>query len=296
MTRQLRGAVVLVVYSRPKLLPKVLASIQKANSTNLPLVVIFQTGNQEVQEILEKNLTAEDHLFHVSGTLRSTINNISFNRLLGYNFAFNFLECDYVLAFEDDVLVSLDIFDFSDFIFRKYFGVKRFRGINFGSHEKYSTRTRNFYSLQRFGIHGPASGISSATWKHFQSFRIIEKGKKELFDGIFEPFIKSGFMVTPTNSRFLDIGVGGTHTSQSADDPYFEKMSLSFVEDDLLENIYQMHKVDHSWRNDVFPYSWHENLLFDLLKVCGERRSNLFFRKLERAVYKVFILHRLTIS
>lgn len=294
MRKAKKGTILLVAFSRPKLLSQVLESIQTANSSSLPILVIFQKGNNEVLEILEKNLTSKDYLFQVPGESRTTVNNISFNRFLGYDFAFQFLESEYVLAFEDDVLVSKDILYFSEYIFDKYQGNKRFRGINFGSHESYSLESSNLYSLQRFGIHGPASGITASTWAHFKNQKLIEKAKQGLFDGIFEPFIRSGFMVTPTNSRFLDLGIGGTHTSSNATDPYFERMQKSFVGNFVLNKEFQIHKAKHSWRSDVFSYSKWENPLFDVLSFLGERRNFRFFRKLERAVYKVFILPRTT--
>lgn len=294
MAKNRNGAIVLVTFSRPLLLARVLESIQIANKFSLPLIVIYQKGNQEVLDILQEKLHHQDYLFQVSGDNRSTLHNISLNRLLGYKFAFSFLNCDFVLAFEDDVLVSEDIFEFSEFIFEKYANVKRFRGINFGSHENFSQDSRNLFSLQRFGIHGPASGITAATWKHFDNERTLKKAKSELFDGIFEPFIKSGFMVTPTNSRFLDLGVGGTHTSPDSKDPYFEKMSESFVQEQFSAQKYESHAVRHSWRTDVFQYSAKDNLLFDILRFCGERRYMPIMLKLERAIYKVFILPRIS--
>jgi len=292
MSKNIKGAILLVAFSRPKLLPQVLDSIRRANSPELPLIVIFQKGNLEVQNILQTALKSQDYFLQVSGDNRSTTNNISFNRFLGYDFAFKFLECDFVLAFEDDVLVSSDIFEFSDFVFKKYFNLKRFRGINFGSHEEFSDETNGLYSFQRFGIHGPASGITAATWNHFKKRQVLEMAKDNLFDGILEPYVRSGFMVTPTNSRFLDIGVGGTHTSQNSNDPYFDKMKQSFVGDTPVQKDFRIHTTTHTWRNDVFPYLSRDNLLFDFLKFFGERRANPLFRKLERAIYKVFILPR----
>ena len=293
VTRNLKGAIVLVAFSRPNLLPKVLESIQKANTQKLPLVVVFQSGNSSVKKILDEKLTDTDYLFQVSGESRTTVNNISFNRFFGYDFAFTYLECNYVLAFEDDVLVSPDIFDFAKYIFEKFAGVRRFRGINFGSHEVFTLDLSTAYSFQRFGIHGPASGITEETWRHFNRFRFMQKAKSELFDSIFEPYLKSGFMVTPTNSRFLDIGVGGTHTSQNAEDPYFSRMHRSFVTTSPILKKYYSHRTNHSWREDVFPYQPKDNLLFDLLRFFGERRSHIFFRKIERALYKLFIIPRL---
>ncbi len=291
-----KAVIVLVAFNRPGLLSDTLKSIQRANLGALPLVVIHQKGNQQVLDLLQQSLSTRDYLFQVSGQDRSTIHNISFNRILGYQFAFDFLKADYVFGFEDDILVSPDIFLFSDYIFRKYDEIRRFRGINFGSHEALKLDLVNSYSLQRFGIHGPASAISARTFKHFKEKSLQERSRNLLFDGIFEPFIRSGFMITPTVSRFLDTGVGGTHTSGDASDAYFRKMEQSFLREAVTEEYFCVEKLTHSWRADVFEYRKRDNLLFDVLCFLGERRANPVFLKLERAIYKAFILPRLILD
>jgi len=193
-------------------------------------VIVHQVGNRMTAKAIEDFLSRNSNsiLIQINGSQRSSTENISFNRHLGLKFCFETLSAEYVVALEDDVEVSIDIFNFTKFVMRKYSKNRNFRGINYGSFEPHGDQSSLYYSKVRFGVHGPASTITKMTWKRLNVPRVREKLTRLLYDGVFEYFCKTGFMITPENSRFLDIGYNGTHTP-GVSDPYFHKMASSFV-------------------------------------------------------------------
>lgn len=291
--RDNNGSILIIAFNRPNLLSKTINSINAANRSHLRKIYVVQRGNTETENLVKEDLSDNDHMLMVSGLSRKTRENISLNRFLGYNYAFDYLKSNWVAAFEDDVVVSKDIFYFTEFIMKKYSTDKKFRAINYGSHEVFQDKNNSNFTLLRYGLHGPASAIPSATWNRYKIKKMIRESGLDFFDGIFEPYIRTGFCITPQNSRFLDLGVHGSNTPASAEDQYFVGLKNSFTTEGMNSGLYSELKTVHSWRNDCFAYKSKENFIFMLLCFFGERRSNLIFKKVERGIYKFFILPKI---
>lgn len=256
-------------------------------------VIVQQKGNDAVSALIQEFILRHknSHLLLTDGSAKSVSANISFNRFYGYRFCFDELDCDYVIALEDDVVISSDFFFFTRYAASQYFDDKHFRGINYGSHEKYSSASVVKYQKIRFGIQGPASVITKPTWEKINSKYIQRKLETDLYDGAIEYFLKTGYMVTPECSRIIDQGVAGTHTSTNYDDPYFQLMRESFVEGvGAIGKKFVFEEKGHCWRNDSISYNPRDNWKYLLLYFSNLRNRNWIFRKLERGLYKLFFV------
>lgn len=130
-------------------------------------VIVQQQGNDAVSGLIQDFISRRENSFLLitNGSAKYVSANISFNRIAGYRFCFDKLGCEYVVALEDDVVISQDFFYFARFIMNKFYNDTHFRGVNFGSHEKYSSASVVNYQKIRFGIQGPASAITRRSWK-----------------------------------------------------------------------------------------------------------------------------------
>jgi hypothetical protein len=294
---ELQYAILIIAYNRPKHLEKLFQSLEDyCLLESSQIVIVQQVGNTEVEHLIFKfkEKTKNCMVLTFDGSGKSLIANISFNRLSGYKFCFDILNCDYVIALEDDVVVGSDILDFTGFIMNKYWGKRNFRGINYGSHQGYSVTTQGFFSQVRFGIQGPGSAIHRNTWKRLNTPSNNLKSQYVLFDGVFEYFLKTGFMITPVNSRIMDNGHGGTHAPISSTDEHFVKLKNSFVNGFIDHRLnYILDNKNHSWTPDALVYRFNQNWKYKILNFLNYRNDIYFFYKLERAFYRLFILGKL---
>ena len=196
---------------------------------------------------------------------RTPLENINHNRFLAYEVAFNEFRADWVLAVEEDVVLSKDAVVFTEFVVSKFSGRRFFRGINLGSREPFDERLFNTYSLLRYGLHGQASVIGKKTWKFIQRRSLIAKFSTHGFDSLIESHLKTGFMVTPNLSRSLDTGWDGTHMPNDQNDVYFQEMNKSFVCEMDPPTHYFTLNILHRWREDLAIYKMYRTPQFILL-------------------------------
>ena len=252
MATKFSGAILVATFARPIQLDKCLKSIfcQIENKPH-PVVVLHQTGSSDVSKVLARYSDKIARKFELEPLGGSALENINLNRILGYEFCFKFLQCDWVLAIEEDVEVSSDALRFVEEMYERYHKRALFRGINLGSMEPFSEEMSNSYSLLRYGLHGQAAAISRRTWERFNVDYLVRSSKVAALDGQMELLLKSGFMVTPNNSRFVDTGWNGTHAPKDSNDPYYVRLRKSWVGSRVPSTVtYVRSEVEHSWRSD----------------------------------------------
>jgi hypothetical protein len=295
---QLRSAILIIAFKRPELLQNLFESLESTGDLKSKnIVIIQQIGNEGVSDIIvnfQKKYT-NTLVKRTDGSGKDSTENISFNRIEGLRICFDDIGAEYVIALEDDVQVASDIFEFTNFIMKKYWDIPRFRGINYGSHENYSQVSSRKYAKARFGLHGPASAITKKTWEKINTSKNIKRSQYIIFDGLFEYYMKTGFMITPENSRYIDLGYGGTHTPENSDNSYFSNLKTSFVGNQVVDKfVYELNHQQKFWQNDALVYKKRNNLKYQILYFANYRNDNFIFRRLERAIYRLFVLKKLT--
>jgi hypothetical protein len=295
----LKSTLLIVAFNRPELLAKLFESFEKSeNSQSQFVVIVHQEGNIRVKNQISLFQSRHKlvHVVQTEGVKGTTEANIAFNRFKGYDYCFNVLQSDYVIALEDDVIISSDVFKFTEFIMSEYWAEKHFRGINFGSYVKFTDATSRQYSKVRYGIHGPASAIHKKTWRQFNNSSVRIRAEDTHWDGAIEYFLKTGFMICPVNSRYLDFGYGGSHTL-SSNDAYFVNLNESYIKNYVNDDFkYSLVKITIPWFVDMHLYRPNENWKYCLLYFVNLRNDKYFFFKLERLLYKVLILKRIDLN
>ena len=264
-----KPVIVVFCHSRAAMLEKCLDSINSAIKRHQwKLILVHQIGFNAVQNVVNKNLSKVDILITVRPNYDFPLGNINYNRILGTSFCFDQLSADYLLAIEEDNLISKDALSFISFAYEKYKDNKYFRGVNLGSIEFGDSISKEGFSLLRSGLHGSAGVITKQSWdtiKKKRLFRFDLTSKQNAWDSQIEFYLKTGFMVTPNRSRNLDLGAGGTFAPKSITDPYFQQIKKSWYESRSSEIInYRRIQIKHSWRKDVIAFKRIHNIFYKL--------------------------------
>jgi hypothetical protein len=264
-----QGAVLVVAFNRANELRKCLSSIIDQTGMNCPLVVFHQIGNQSVREVIDEYESKIHKLISFTPLGETPLENINTNRILGYEYCFQILKSDWVLAVEDDIELGADAISFVSEMFQVHQKNVLFRGVNLGSFEVENQANLAGYSRLSYGLHGQAAAISKRTWRHFNPKKLLNKARATPLDSAMENFLKLGYMVTPNRSRYLDNGWNGTHAPKDPNDSYFTKLRKSWVgSEPFFVDRYQLQQMKHSWRADCrsFTFTSWLKVIFDALR------------------------------
>lgn len=277
LAENLRGAILLATYSRPQELRNCLNSaIEQVGIARPQIIVVHQRGNKEVAQVISDFRPRIDYLIEVDTLGRSPLENINYNRILGYEICFDYLNFDWVLAIEEDIVISNDSFDFCNQTVEKYWRNPLFRGVNLGSYEIVSEKDKHTYSLLSYGLHGQAGAITKKTWRKLNKRSLFENSNRDGFDGQIEKFLKLGFFVTSNASRYLDFGWNGTHAASNEHDHYYSQLRQSWIGN--LVSPYEEFKrkqIKHRWRKDSINFGI-RSLIESRLKFVRQEFKDLF--------------------
>lgn len=268
-------AIVVTTFCRPEILDKCLASIINANTEQqFPIVIIWQVGDLETSDVLAKYEDNIDHLIKIRSLGKTPLENINMNRILGTHFAFNYLKCEFVIGIEEDSMISSDALDFCNNVWHRYRGNRKFRGINLGSFELPSIAAEKDYSLIRYGTNGQAGGISKRVWSNYNFHQMMKNASAIAFDSMLENYMKTGFVVTPNRSRYVNFGWDGTHAPKDKEDSFYKRIEASWLSSPSdLSSDYKLRNITHSWREDAIIYRKIMN--FKYIVLCITLDSNL---------------------
>jgi hypothetical protein len=202
-------------------------------------------------------------LVPIDGSGRSKLENINKNRIIGLDYCFDILGVDYVVAIEDDVLCGYDALVFCQTMIECYRDDVHFRGVNLGSKEVYSEAYRFEYGLFRYGLFGQGSAVTKQTWAKIKQLNILSTLTEQGFDFLVEYYYKTGFVIMPRCSRYIDIGWNGTHAPNDPNHQYYQALKASWVGLKAFSLIeYRLSSFQFNWRTDCIKYRSFQNLRY----------------------------------
>jgi hypothetical protein len=257
----LSGSILLLAYQRPEVLVKSILSLEKARRVNISdLTVVFQEGDSSVNSQLEGIDWITKRIFRTSYPANnSSAKSINSNIHLGLTESFNNPNCDYVVVIEDDICVSVDFFEFVYSVYSQNNTNKKFRGINgFSGIPRQLTSCEN-YGKYRYGV-GWGWVLTRESWNSVQRF--WTGNEEEHWDGLVEPYFRSGYIVAPGMSRIQNLGFGNsaTHTRSENDlevAKVEQRLTDSFVGDAAQVESkvgFRLAQQDLNWRADCFQF------------------------------------------
>jgi hypothetical protein len=87
---------------------------------------------------------------------------------------------------------------------------------------------------------------------------------KEPLDGLVESYLKTGYMVTPNHSMFIDRGWNGTHAPSDSADPYYSELKSSFELNGSENGQFDLHDIEPNWREDCIVFHHKADFEFKL--------------------------------
>jgi hypothetical protein len=119
----------------------------------------------------------------------------------------------------------------------------------------------NTYSLQRFGVHGCGSVLTRRTWR-LAKLSLIKKTIRDFpLDGALESLVKSGFMVSPNITLYLDRGWdSGTHNKHTGEETHYVLNEKSWKTRQSKTTLdFERLDIQIPWRNDCVIYNPKDN-------------------------------------
>jgi hypothetical protein len=272
MTKGRNKAILIATYNRVSELAKSLAALNNClDASSYPVVIIYHEEQAETKNYLQDLPYHNAILIPVDGSNKSKLENINYNRVLGLNYCFNKLGAEFVIAIEDDVVLGYDALIFAEHMIDLYGASDAFRAVNLGSREAYSTDSKHSYGLFRYGLFGQGSAMTARTWKKINELQLLNKFSTVGFDSMIERYIKTGFVIMPYASRYIDLGWNGTHAPKNPLDKYYLDLKNSWVGNDCFPPIpYIKETRPYVWRYDCIKYksllNWYYYLLYLIFK------------------------------
>ena len=276
------GVVNLQTYSRPHLLAKFLSAIYSMElSSRYDKLIVLQLGNKVVEKLVYEFADKRTQVVEVDGSKRTPLQNMNFNRWMALEMAFNSPERKWVFSIEEDVEVARESLIFIEEIYGRYSSDKKFRGINLGSILN-EPNLIDTYSLQRFGVHGCGSVLTRRTWSTAKRHGVARTLNKFPLDGALEGIAKSGYMVTPNVTMYLDNGWdSGTHNQNSGFEPHYLMNRDSWkLRTSTLTESFREYSTHIPWRYDCVPFNPRDNFRYFLKSWLWQFNHFAFFRTL----------------
>jgi len=285
--------VVIFSFSRARLLHECIESILEANSASeWKKVLVWQQGKPDVEKIVMSYMNSFDLVLVTNGKEATPLGNINFNRILGTDVAFRLFQSQLVLGIEEDNLIARDALDFCTYAFEKYKSHPYFRGINLGSVERFDPELSKSYSHIRYATVSQASAITRRTWDKLPLVPLMRNIDAEGWDSRFERVTKTGFMVTPNNSRSLDRGWGGTHAPDDPNHESYVKQRASFVgaHETALDEWHRQ-QIKHYWREDAIRFRYRDQVFFRIrFSRFGDSLAKILKTVIKKSLFEKFIV------
>jgi hypothetical protein len=253
---EVKAALVIVAFKRYETLKCVLEAVSEALVSEYQEIVFVQQGSdQEVAALIENfDSLPSRHLKFDRKEANTPEQAINANVREGISAAFQNSEINLVTVLEDDIQIAQDCLRFNVDICKAHYSEPAFRGINGFSGLQRNSNNQFTYSKQRFGL-GWGWSITDKTWNEMRKFWLGTENFH--WDGLVEPFCKSGYVIMPSQSRVMNLGFGkdATHTSNSDEVKTIEsRLKASFVIG--YSNVSTFIEVNErqNWRSDCLPY------------------------------------------
>jgi hypothetical protein len=213
-----KQVVLVLCYRRTIHLRQVISALESAFLIDsFTVVFVVQDPISSVMKIIENCHISKKHILKIDGAgYHSSAQAINGNLAVGLQHAFRTLGAGLVVVLEDDIVISRDALCYFRQVASIYSGDKKFRGVNGFSREVGSPSFRNEYLRLNMGV-GWGWAIPKRSYDRIVRYWVGAEDNH--WDFIFEPYIRTGFVVNPFRSRILNIGFddSATHTSSNVE-------------------------------------------------------------------------------
>lgn len=248
-----KSAVAIVCFNRARELQKTLDSIEFASFAAPERVIVCQLGDPEVERIVRDLDSTKFRKFFLPARKDNESSMCLINRNVHKAISECFkLNVDRVIILEDDIEVHPHFFEFVSQMHEVHGADPKFRAINGFSAYSNSNKDTIGYGKYVYGV-GWGWSINRTTWINLQKYW---QGNEDLhWDGLIEPYIRTGFVVMPNWSLILNNGLAGNGTHSGENRDLYNSIKASFECNSISSSKYwQYNQIDLNWRSDCFTH------------------------------------------
>jgi hypothetical protein len=269
--------ILILCYRRTFHLSQVISALEDAYLVDtFTVIFVIQDPIDSVLEIINSSTIQNKILTYTDGAnYSSPAQAINGNLAHGLSFAFDKLSADLVVVLEDDIVISKDALCFFRQVTKSHLGHKKFRGVNGFSREVADPFFKNEYLRLNFGL---AWGWAIPKRTYMRLIRFWDGNENNHWDFIFEPYIRTGYVVNPFRSRVLNIGFDESATHTSGDAVLGSEMQRSFAAE-TPRHVCDITEMSHS-------YTWAPGAIN--LSIVSPFTSGLIFA-LRTILFYIFI-------
>lgn len=270
--------IVVLCYRRTEHLRKVLDGLENALLVeSFSIVFVVQDPIESVLGIIHSSKLSNKTILEVDGSKYvSPAQAINGNLAKGLSYSFQILKSQFTIVLEDDIVISKDALCFFLQAYKTNISVRGFRGVNAFSESVDIGPGQNGVLRLNYGL-GWGWAIPKKTYLGLS--RYWTGYENDHWDFVFEPYIRTGFVVNPRRSRILNIGFDDSATHTSMNKELNWKIEVSFIQS--IAN----HTCELVLENNSFPWMGHE---LNLLKNSLGWQSRV--GTLSRLLFLVYVL------
>ena len=248
--------IIILAHKRVDHLVQVVESLAGARGIEHHRVVGIVDGNWPASmDIIRSTLSPEVlvEMTHEDGL--QPRNRISKNLQVGLRLGFEYFSAPYCVVLEDDIVVSSDFLDFVSSVYLSHRRQPSFRAINGFSrlppHPRH--RASDYVRLN----YGAGWGWALPKKSYGQVKKLLERSGDHHWDGLIEPYLRTGYVVNPLRSRVVNIGFDGTgaHTGTALHQQIGREMKTSLVGPD------EWSSTPANIREAAVPFLWREDAI-----------------------------------
>ena len=212
-----KKSIIILCYRRTTHLKHVLTALQNCTEfENFTTVFVVQDPIEPILQII-REFPYENKILSIDGSAyTSAAQAINGNLFVGLEFCFLQLRSSFVIVLEDDIVLSNDALGYFESTIQQHKKDSAFRGVNAFSETIAEPDLRDAYVKTNFGF---GWGWAMESRSYFKIRRFWTGNEDNHWDFIFEPYLRTGFVVNPIRSRMHNIGFddSATHTSENQD-------------------------------------------------------------------------------
>jgi acid phosphatase family membrane protein YuiD len=222
-----KQVILVLCYRRTYHLAQVISALESAYLIeSFTVIFVVQDPIESVVEVINSSSIQNKLIIETNGmNYTSSAQAINGNLAIGFEYAFGTLAADYVVVLEDDIVISQDGLCFFQQAFNSNIINKKFRGVNGFSKEVDTSDAQNAYIRLNYGL-GWGWAIHKRTYRKLSKY--WDGSENEHWDFIFEPYIRTGFVINPIRSRIINIGFDETATHTSGNQELGNEIENSF--------------------------------------------------------------------
>jgi len=271
-------SILILCHRRTKHLKAVLKALESCDgAADFTTVFVVQDPTEPVLQIIREFSLVSRILTSDGSIYNSSAQAINGNLFLGLDFCFNQLKSSYVVVLEDDIVLSKDALIYFNSVIEFHGKNAAFRGVNAFSETIPPPSLQNSFVRTNYGL-GWGWAINSKLYSKTLKFW---NGKEDNhWDFIFEPYLRTGYVINPLRSRVLNIGFDESATHTSGNEALGIRMLNSFrstsgdYSQDIAEANFDFYwmgrKINYSDLNFVHLLS--RKLIFRAFTLFGDSR------------------------